>query len=110
MNDSIKDNNKDANELCLIDMDKLKDGAKCLKIVAHPMRLRIVNILQDGAKTVAEISAICGLNQPRTSEHLRLLRNCDLVNAEYKGRQVYYSIKNRMLNNLMECIGNKHCE
>ena len=80
----------------LIDMDKLKDGAKCLKIVAHPMRLRIVNILQDGAKTVAEISAICGLNQPRTSEHLRLLRNCDLVNARITSYNVCYTKLLRM--------------
>ena len=57
----------------------LRQAAECLRTLAHPSRLQIVQLLLTGrAYTVGELAEQCGLTQPVTSEHLRLadLMNC----------------------------------
>ncbi|WDQ17149.1 ArsR/SmtB family transcription factor [Rhodopirellula sp. P2] len=80
------------------------DAAECLRTLAHPVRLRIVQLLQHGRYTVGELAADCGIQDNVGSEHLRLLQRCGFLTSEREGRRVYYSVAEPHLEELMACI------
>jgi DNA-binding transcriptional ArsR family regulator len=92
----------------LIDFAKLCGAADCLKVMAHPVRLRIVNILMQGEFAVHEIADLCDTSANQTCEHLRLLKGQGLLSSERRGRTVYYKILSPQLPSLLECI-TKNC-
>ena len=85
-------------------METLDEAAECLKVLAHPIRLRIVDILMQGEFAVHEIADLCELPHHQTCEHLRLLKGHGLLNSSRDGRLVYYTIANPRLPGILECI------
>ncbi len=83
-------------------------AADCLKVMAHPVRLRIVEILSQGRFSVGEIADMCGLPHSQTCEHLRLMKGHSLLDSEREGRTVYYKIVAPQLTSLLACI-RKNC-
>ncbi len=79
-------------------------AAECLKTLAHPVRLRIVQLLLHGRYTVGELAEDCGIPDNVASEHLRLMQRCGLFASEREGRRVYYQVAEPHLENLMNCI------
>jgi DNA-binding transcriptional ArsR family regulator len=88
----------------LIPDEELEQAADCLKIMAHPARLRIVNILMQKRLAVHEIAELCELPPAQTCEHLRRLKGHGLLDSERDGREVYYSILSERLPRLLGCI------
>lgn len=82
-------------------LDKVTD---CLKLMAHPTRIRIVEILSQGRFAVGEIAELCGVVPNQTCEHLRLLKNHGLLSSKREGRTVFYSIASQQLTSLLDCI------
>lgn len=82
----------------------LEKAAECLKVMAHPIRLRIVNILMQGEYAVHEIADLSKTSANQTCEHLRLLKGHGLLNSQRKGRTVYYKIASPQLPGLLHCI------
>jgi DNA-binding transcriptional ArsR family regulator len=82
----------------------LTEATECLRVMAHPVRLRIVDILMQGEFPVHEIAALCELPTAQTSEHLRLLQGRGLLEAQRRGRSVYYKIASPQLPALVNCI------
>ena len=70
---------------------RLRQAAECLKVLAHPARLRMVETILRGPITVGDLAETCGLTVPVTSGHLRLLERCGLLVATREGRHRYYS-------------------
>ncbi len=92
-------------EMPLISDAGLRQAAECLRTLAHPSRLQIVQLLLTGRSfTVGELAERCGLPQPVTSEHLRLLLRCGFLHNERQGRQVFYQVCEPHLADLMACI------
>jgi ArsR family transcriptional regulator, zinc-responsive transcriptional repressor len=96
------------NKLILMDMEQMDRAAECLKVMAHPVRLRIVDILMQGEFPVHEIAALCETSPDQTCEHLRLMKGHGLLSSERRGRTVYYKIATPRLPGLIECI-RKNC-
>ena len=90
--------------LDLLPLDLLRDAAECLKLLAHPVRLRIVDILMQGEFPVNQIAQLCQLPPHQTSEHLRLLQHHGLLISRRAGRIVYYAIADPRLPKLLDCI------
>lgn len=80
------------------------EAAECLKSLAHPVRLRIVQLLLHGRYTVGELATDCGIPDNVGSEHLRLLQRCGFLTSEREGRRVYYQVAEPHLEKLMACI------
>ena len=99
---------KNTKKLDLLPRELLEGAADCLKVMAHPVRLRIVNVLMQGEFAVHEIADLCETSPNQTCEHLRLLRGHDLLASERRGKTVYYIIKSPQLPSLLNCIS-KHC-
>lgn len=88
----------------LLDMDALSNAAECLKTLAHPHRLRIVQMLLRGQYTVGELAEACEIPSHMASEHLRLMQRCGFLNSRKEGRRAYYSIAEPHLANIMGCV------
>lgn len=88
----------------LTSLDALKEAAECLKILAHPHRLRIVQMLLRGKYTVGELADSCGIPSHMASEHLRLMQRCGFLNSEKDGRKAFYEIAEPHLAQIMECV------
>ena len=91
-----------------LDIEALTAAAECLKTLAHPHRLQILQLLLTGKElSVNEIAEECGLNQPTTSDHLRLMQRCSFLRNQKSGRTVYYSVAEPHLQDIMDCLKNR---
>jgi ArsR family transcriptional regulator, zinc-responsive transcriptional repressor len=88
----------------LLPLEALQQAAECLKTLAHPHRLRMVQLLLEGSYTVGQLAAACGIPSHMASEHLRLMQHCGLLASEKQGRKTYYKIAERHLEDIMACI------
>ncbi len=86
------------------DLNALTEAAECLKILAHPVRLRMVQLLLSGRYTVGELAEDCEVPNNVASEHLRLMQRCGFFTSEREGRKVFYQIAEPHLANIMSCI------
>src|SRR3954451_1693995 len=66
--------------------------AELFKALAHPGRVRILEILRDGDRTVAELLPLVGLESSHLSQQLGVLRRARVVTAVRSGSSVTYSI------------------
>jgi ArsR family transcriptional regulator len=67
--------------------------AKLMRALAHPTRLRILEILAaDGECCVCHLVTMLGQRQPRVSQQLRVLRDSGLVADRQDGPMVYYRV------------------
>jgi DNA-binding transcriptional ArsR family regulator len=81
-----------------------QEAAECLKILAHPVRLKIVKLLLGETSNVGTIAETCSVASHVASEHLRLMERCGFLKSQRDGKFVYYSIAEPHLENLMGCI------
>ena len=88
----------------LTSLDALGQASECLKTLAHPHRLRMVQMLLRNRYTVGELAEACGIPSHMASEHLRLMQRCGFFTSEKDGRNVYYQIAETHLANIMSCI------
>ncbi len=82
----------------------LKQAAECLRILAHPHRLRIVQMLLRDRYTVGELAEACGIASHMASEHLRLMQRCGFLKSEKQGRKNFYEVTEPHLENIMQCV------
>ena len=88
----------------LTDLESLKQAAECLRVLAHPHRLRMVQMLLQGDYTVGELAEACDLPNAMASEHLRLMQRCGFLASEKDGRKVFYRIVEPHLRSILRCI------
>lgn len=88
----------------LTSLEALGQAAECLRTLAHPHRLRIVQMLLQGRFTVGELAEACEIPSHMASEHLRLMQRCGLLGQEKDGRFVYYAIAEPHLASIMRCV------
>jgi DNA-binding transcriptional ArsR family regulator len=88
----------------LTDLDALGRAAECLRVLAHPHRLRMVQMMLAGRNTVGELAAACELPTAMASEHLRLMQRCGFLTSEKEGRNVFYKVVDPHLQSLMKCV------
>ena len=86
------------------DPQAFAQAAECLKTLAHPVRLRIVQLLLHGRYTVGELAEDCGIPDNVASEHLRLMQRCGFFTSEREGRKVFYRVAEPHLKDLMKCV------
>ena len=88
-----------------LDIEALTLAAECLKALAHPSRLQIVQLLMSGKRySVNDLANACDLTQPTTSDHLRLMQRCGFLTSKRDGRTVFYEIMEHHLHEIMDCI------
>lgn len=66
--------------------------AERFKALSEPARLKILNALRDGEKSVSELMETTGLGQANVSKHLQLLHGLGFVERRKEGLYVHYSL------------------
>ncbi len=74
-------------------LSKIRLLSKLFKGFADYSRLMIFYSLIEGEKTVSQLVDASGISQSGISNHLKCLRECDLLIDRQDGKYVYYSIK-----------------
>lgn len=69
-----------------------KTQSKLYKILSHPTRLAILDILRDGEQCVCHMEAMTGLRQAHISQHLMALREAGLVTDRRDGWNIFYQV------------------
>jgi len=75
------------------DVEKLEYSVQLARALAHPLRLKILEFIdKKGSINVNKIYNALKLEQSITSQHLRILRNAEVVKANRQGKMVIYDI------------------
>jgi ArsR family transcriptional regulator len=91
-------------------VEKLEKVAYILKTVAHPMRLGIVHLLEQHDRlSVSEICEKLGSEQSLTSHHLQNMRLKGILSVKREGRSMYYSLRQKQVSMIIECLENCQC-
>ena len=88
----------------LTSLEALSRAAECLRTLAHPHRLRMIQMLLQGRYTVGELAEACEIPSHMASEHLRLMQRSGFLSQEKEGRFVYYVIAEPHLANILDCV------
>ena len=75
--------------------------AAFFKALAHPARIRILEELVHGERSVQEIQAALGLEQPVVSQQLSVLRANNVVVARKTGVSVRYTLRDQLVADLL---------
>ena len=88
-----------------IDTEMLESAASMLKAIAHPMRIAIIRILEDGdKKSVTEIHNLLDIEQSTTSHHLGILKDKGVLASKREGKNTFYFLKHDSLKNIINCV------
>lgn len=75
--------------------------AEFFKALAHPMRIRILEVLCEGERNVNELQSILGSEGSAVSQQLAVLRSKNLVNSVKEGTTVVYSLRDPLIQDLL---------
>jgi DNA-binding transcriptional ArsR family regulator len=88
-----------------ISVDTVQDAARVLKCIGHPVRLRIIELLDTGGEqTVTAIGEAIGLEQATTSQHLNLMRDKRILSARRDGVNMFYDISDEKVVRVIDCL------
>jgi DNA-binding transcriptional ArsR family regulator len=76
--------------------------ARFFRALAHPTRIRILEILLRGGRTVQELQEALALDQPLVSQQLAVLRNQGIVAAQKQGLSVRYTLRDPLVGDLLD--------
>ena len=76
--------------------------AEFFKALSHPGRIKIIESLRSGEKTVTELQALLDDEPAPASQHLALLRAKGIVSGRKNGNNVYYSVRDPKIFELLD--------
>jgi predicted transcriptional regulator len=87
--------------------ERLNNAIAMLKVIAHPTRLAVVDLLSTHGKlNVIEIQAYLAIPQAIASQHLCLMENKGVLLSEKIGRKKYLWLKFPKMQNIIQCLEN----
>ncbi|MGO9823253.1 MAG: ArsR/SmtB family transcription factor [Solirubrobacteraceae bacterium] len=75
--------------------------ARLFRVLGHPVRIRILELLSDGERTVGDLQAELSLDSSGTSQHLAALRLQGVLESRRAGTSVYYGIRDPRVSQLL---------
>jgi DNA-binding transcriptional ArsR family regulator len=91
-------------------MISLGQKVELLKVLAHPVRIRILEELVKGVKCVSDFKDFLELRQPNISQHLSLLRQFGIVDYYVDGRLRCYFLVDSLVPDLLVLLGKDYQE
>jgi ArsR family transcriptional regulator len=75
--------------------------AELFKALAHPARIRVLEVLSEGEHSVGELQPLVGIESSHLSQQLAVLRRAGLVSARKEGSSVIYELKDPLVAELL---------
>ncbi|CAG7589337.1 Transcriptional repressor PagR [Peptoniphilus tyrrelliae] len=86
-------------------IDNLEKTAEVLKVMAHPIRLKIIkNLIDNGPCNVGSLQEVFNIPQPTVSSHLGKLKRAGVLNSDRNGTEIFYKVDNKFILSLTESI------
>jgi ArsR family transcriptional regulator len=82
-----------------------EEAADVLRALAHPVRLRIVDLLASGELCVKGLEELLGVSQSSVSQHLSRLRYAGLIESERRGHLVCYRLAGPAAAAILRAVG-----
>jgi ArsR family transcriptional regulator len=82
----------------------VENKIEVLKIIAHPVRIKILEELMEGVKCVSDFEEFLEISQPNVSQHLSLLRRYRIIDYYVDGRLRCYFLRDPMIPDLIGII------
>jgi ArsR family transcriptional regulator len=81
--------------------DQVVELAEMFRLMSDPTRLRIILACLDAPAAVGEMAERLGISASLVSHHLRLLRAARLLQADRRGRQVFYAVQDEHVRHML---------
>lgn len=75
--------------------------AQLFRVLGHPVRIRILELLSEGERTVGDLQAELRLDSSGTSQHLAALRQQGVLESRRAGTSVYYRVRDPRVSQLL---------
>ena len=87
-----------------IDPAILDRASRVIRVLGHPLRLRILNLLEATERNVTQLVVATGASQAVVSQQLRILRSEGIVDDRREGSRVFYQITEPKVSMILDCI------
>jgi DNA-binding transcriptional ArsR family regulator len=87
------------NEVATDELQAFK--AAFFRALGHPVRIRILELLSKGEKSVQELQEVLGVDQPVVSQQLAVLRSTNIVSGRKEGVSVRYTVRDPLIGELL---------
>lgn len=74
------------------DDNNIEKAARCMKALAHPLRLKVIAALEDKELSVQELVEAVGTTQSNVSQHLTIMRDKNILASRRVANQVFYRV------------------
>jgi DNA-binding transcriptional ArsR family regulator len=90
----------------VLTIDVLEKASKTLRLLAHPHRLKIIEMLENETEglPVHSLTNELGIPQTTVSQHLRAMQRTGLLKSTRKQKEVWYSIDDRRALSILNCV------
>jgi DNA-binding transcriptional ArsR family regulator len=88
----------------LTETELLDDAASLMKLMAEPMRLRLLALLREGEYCVKDLVEETGAGQANISKHLSLMSMSGIVARRKEGLFAYYYVSNPAVFDIFDCV------
>lgn len=88
----------------LIPMERLERAVEVLRVLAHPHRLRICDLLLCDRMSVGDLAEELRIPPNAVSQHLNLMKAHGILDRERDGKTVYYRVVDQRPCWLLDCI------
>jgi ArsR family transcriptional regulator len=75
--------------------------AQMFRVLGHPVRIRILELLTEGERTVGDLQSALQLDSSGTSQHLTALRQQGILESRRAGTSVYYRLRDPRISQLL---------
>ena len=90
--------------------ESLEKAARCLRVLAHPVRLQLIHLLGRGEHSVQELERQVQASQSSVSQHLNLLKDKDIVRSRRAAQQVFYRLRDHRVLQLTSLTKELFCQ
>lgn len=88
---------------------RIEQAANMLKAIAHPLRLAMLDLItQNQEMCVTDLYEQLGIEQAVASQHLKIMKDKQVLEVKRKGKHCFYSLKFPQFTDIIECI--KSCQ
>ena len=85
------------------------DRARLLRVMAHPVRLMILDALRERPRCVKDINSLIHIVQPHLSQHMAALRNAGLIDCHISGPlRCYYVVRPTLVKKMLQLLSEDH--
>lgn len=92
------------NEFAKMSDEAVEMIANRFKLLSEPVRLRILQSLEDGRLSVTDLAAAAATTQPNVSKHLKMMQDAGIISRKQDGNTVYYSIADESIIELCNVV------